>query len=273
MITLNLPTRAEERANANSSRGISLRQLISGWIGLSLIAALAWSLLITPERAMPNGPGTMGISFPSFILVWVIMMTAMMFPSVAPMALMWIRTLSTRLRFQDRAIGITLFLSGYLFAWTTFGAVVYVALIGTGRLANDSPVVARWVGVGIFALAGVYQLTPLKRACLSHCRSPLGSLFHYASYKGRTRDLRVGIHHGIYCVGCCWGLMIVLIAVGSMNIPTMIALTGVIFIEKVWRYGEIVSRVVGVALLIMAALVPFVPSLLPGLIVTRMTGM
>jgi predicted metal-binding membrane protein len=141
---------------------------------------------------------------------------------------------------------------------------VYVVLLGAGRLAEGAPDAARWAGAAIFALAGVYQLTPLKGACLSHCRTPVGSLFHYASYKGPGRDLRVGIHHGLYCVGCCWGLMIVLVAVGAMNAPVMVSLAGVILIEKVWRHGPAFSQSVGVFLLVAAALVPFIPSLLPG---------
>ena len=73
-----------------------------------------------------------------------------------------------------------------------------------------------------FAAAGLYQLTPLKDLCLSHCRSPLGLLLHYGSYRGKARDLRVGVHHGGYCLGCCWALMVILIAVGVMNIAAMV---------------------------------------------------
>jgi predicted metal-binding membrane protein len=177
----------------------------------------------------------------------------------------WIRSVTARPRTQERVVGTASFLAGYLVAWTTFGAGVYVVLSGAGRLADDAPNAARWAGSGIFAVAAVYQLTPLKGACLRHCRSPVGSLFHYASYRGPGRDFRVGAHHGLYCVGCCWGLMIVLVAVGAMNVPAMVALAGVIFIEKVWRHGRAFSRAVGVSLLAVAALVPFVPSLLPGL--------
>ena len=201
------------------------------------------------------------------------MMAAMMFPSVAPMALLWIRSVSTRTRIRDRLAGVALFLSGYLFAWMVFGAAVYIALVGTGRLAKDAPAVSRWVSIATFAAAGIYQLTPLKRACLRHCRSPFGSFFHYANYRGPARDFRVGTHHGFYCVGCCWGLMIVLIAVGAMNLPMMITLAVVIFLEKIWRYGLVVSRLVGLAFLLVAALMSFIPALLPGLIVNQMIKM
>jgi predicted metal-binding membrane protein len=222
---------------------------------------------------MGVGPGTMGMSLAAFLFLWVVMMAAMMFPSVAPMALVWIRSLAARPRTQERVAGITSFLAGYLCAWATFGAAVYLVLLGAGRLADDAPVAARWVGSAIFAVAAVYQLSPLKGACLRHCRTPVGSLFHYASYRGPARELRVGMHHGLYCVGCCWGLMIVLVAVGAMNVLAMITLAGVILIEKVWRHGRAFSRAIGVSLLVVAALVPFVPALLPGLTPAPMSPM
>ena len=96
--------------------------------------------------------------------------------------------------------------------------------------------------------------------------TPIGAFVHYAGFSGRTRDLRVGLHHGLYCVGCCWGLMIVLIAVGAMNLPVMVSLTGVILTEKLWRHGPRFSKCVGVLLLTGAVLAPLIPALLlPGL--------
>jgi predicted metal-binding membrane protein len=265
--------KAETGVDAAPPLGTSLRQLLPGWIGLCLIAAIAWAVTISRAGTMGVGPGTMGMSLGAFLILWVVMMAAMMFPSVAPMALVWIRSVAARPTTHDRVAGIASFLTGYLCAWATFGAAVYVVLLGAGRLAVDAPGTARWVGAAIFAVAAVYQLTPLKGACLRHCRTPVGSLFHYASFKGPARDLRVGIHHGLYCIGCCWGLMIVLVAVGAMNLPAMVALAGVILIEKVWRHGQAFSRAVGVSLLVAAALAPFVPSLLPGLIATPMAPM
>ena len=257
--------RAETDVEAPPSLGVSFSELLPWWIGLCLIAALAWVATITWAGPMGVGPGTMGLSLAAFLFVWVVMMAAMMFPSVAPMAVVWIRSVAARPTTQERVFGVASFLAGYLLAWATFGVAVYVVLLGAGRLAAGAPDAALWAGAAIFAVAGVYQLTPLKDACLRHCRTPVGSLFHYASYRGPGRDLRVGMHHGLYCVGCCWGLMIVLVAVGAMNVPAMVALAGVILIEKVWRHGPAFSRAVGVSLLVLAALAPFIPSLLPGL--------
>ena len=148
-----------------------------------MTAALAWVATIAWAATMGAGPGTMGMSLAPFLLVWVLMMAAMMFPSVAPMALVWVRWVAARPRTQERVAGIVFFLAGYLCAWASFGAAVYVVLVGAGKLAHDAPDAARWTGAAIFAVAALYQLTPLKSACLRHCRSPVGSLFHYASYR------------------------------------------------------------------------------------------
>ena len=222
---------------------------------------------------MGIGPGTMGLTLLAFLVLWVVMMAAMMFPSVAPMVVVWVRSVSVRATAWQRVNGVVQFLAGYLIVWAAFGLLAYVALVGAGRLVETSPTAAEWSGVAIFAIAGIYQLTPLKEVCLRHCRSPVGSLFHYASFRGPARDLRVGMHHGVYCVGCCWGLMIVLIAVGAMNIGVMAALAVVILVEKVWKYGRSFSKAVGGGLLLAAILVPWLPWLLPGLHMTNMTAM
>ena len=214
---------------------------------------------------MGAGLGTMGLSLAGFLVIWVVMMAAMMFPSVAPMAAAWIRTMSVRTSRGARVMGVTSFLGGYLLAWSAFGTLVYVVLRLADRFAGEAPTAARGTGAAVFAVAGIYQLTPLKSVCLRHCRSPLGSVVHYASYSGPMRDLRVGIHHGLYCVGCCWGLMILLVAVGAMNIPAMVALAGVIFLEKVWRHGAGFAIAVGVVLLAVAAFTVFSTALVPGL--------
>ncbi len=229
------------------------------------LAILAWAVTIAQAHGMEIGPGTMGIALPLFLAMWVAMMTAMMFPSVAPIAILWSRTIVARSTGRKRAIRIAEFVGGYLLAWSGYGLVAFLALLGTQRLVETSPEGAKWLGVGIFALAGLYQLTPLKDACLRHCRSPITAFLHYAGFRGAARDLRVGAHHGLYCVGCCWGLMIVLVAVGVMNVAAMAVLAAVIFLEKLWRRGPVLVRLVGVAFLAIAVLAPFYPDLLPGL--------
>ncbi len=245
--------------------GVPPKQLAPAWIALVILAALAWVVTIDQANGMGAGPGTMGLELPAFILLWIAMMAAMMFPSVAPVAILWARTIQARSTGALRAWRIGTFVAGYLVAWAGFGVVAFVALLGSQRLVETAPEVAKWLAVGIFLTAGAYQLTPLKRACLRHCRSPMTSILHYASLKGSARDFRVGVHHGLYCVGCCWGLMVVLVAVGVMNLAAMALLAVVIFLEKIWRRGDMLARVVGVGFIAFALVIPFAPRLAPGL--------
>ena len=112
---------------------------------------------------------------------------------------------------------------------------------------------------------GVYQLTPLKDRCLTKCRSPLAGAFRYASYRGRTRDLRVGAGHGRHCLGCCWAVMGLMLTFGLMNVTAMVVLTAVCAIEKVWSRGTQFARLVGVAALGLAVLVAINPAFAPWL--------
>jgi len=112
-----------------------------------------------------------------------------------------------------------------------------------------------------------------KDWCLRRCRSPIGALVYYLGFKGRSRDVRVGLHHGATCAGCCWSLMIVLIAVGVMNVAVMAALAVVILVEKLWRYGKPFGQAVGVVLVAAGVLAIWFPWLLPGLHVAAMPAM
>lgn len=244
---------------------IPAKQLAPAWTALVVLAALAWVVTIDQAHGMGVGPGTMGLALPAFIALWVAMMIAMMFPSVGPVAILWARTIRAHSTGATRAWRITTFVSGYLVAWAAFGVGAFLALLGSQRLVETSPEVARWLAVAIFLSAGAYQLTPLKRACLRHCRSPMTSILHYASLKGSARDFRVGVYHGVYCVGCCWGLMVVLIAVGVMNLAAMAVLSVVIFLEKIWGRGDALSKVVGIGFIAFALAIPFAPGLAPGL--------
>jgi predicted metal-binding membrane protein len=258
---------------ARPASALPFRQLAPAWGALVLLAVLAWVVTVAQARDMGIGLGTMGLALPAFLVMWVAMMAAMMFPSVAPVAIMWSRSIVARSTGAARTRRIARFVGGYLIAWTAFGIVAFGALLLTQWFVDAAPGAATWLGVGIFAAAGLYQLTPAKDACLRHCRSPMTAFLHYASFQGRWRDLRVGLHHGVYCVGCCWGLMGVLVAVGVMNIAAMALLAAVIFLEKLWSRGELLSKGVGVAFLLIAVLAPFVPALLPALQTTSGMGM
>jgi predicted metal-binding membrane protein len=265
------PTDEVTLAGRGSAHGLQLRQAALAWGVFVVLAALAWVVTIRQASGMGIEAGTMGMALPSFLIVWVLMMAAMMFPSVAPVSIRWVRAI-TRRAGPGRPLRMGLFVTGYLFAWAAFGLLAFFALAATERVVGGPPGAGRWLGAGVFAFAGLYQLTPLKNACLRHCRSPLMQLLQYSGWKGRARDLKVGLHHGAYCVGCCWGLMVVLLAVGVMNVAAMAGLAAVIFLEKLWRHGKLLSVLVGIVFLATAALVAFHPSLLPALHPSDLSG-
>jgi predicted metal-binding membrane protein len=241
------------------------RELALAWSLVVLIAVPAWVLTVAQARDMGVEPGTMGLALPLFLLLWVTMMAAMMLPSMAPVALTWVRGIGRRSSGWSRAGRTVEFLGGYLLVWTAFGLLAYAALNLTGDLVSDHPAVGRWIGSIAFLVAGLYQLGPLKNVCLRHCRDPMGQLVRYSGFRQPVRDLRVGLHHGAYCVGCCAGLMVVLIPLGVMNVAAMAGLAIVIFVEKLWSRGPLLAGVVGVVFLVLAVLAPFQDWLLPGL--------
>ncbi|MGN6175918.1 MAG: DUF2182 domain-containing protein [Streptosporangiaceae bacterium] len=249
------------------------RQLAVPWIAVAALAGVAWVVTILLARSMGNGPGTMGLALLPFLGLWLVMMSAMMLPSVAPVAVLWTRLISGASAGFGRVTRVSMFLGGYLLVWAAFGAVAFAALAGADRLLTASPTAAKWLGVAIFITAGIYQLTPWKDWCLRHCRSPIGALMYYLGFKGRSRAARVGLHHGATCAGCCWGLMILLVAVGVMNVAVMAALAVVIFVEKLWRYGKPFAQAVGVVLVAIGVLAIWFPWLLPGLHASGMPPM
>jgi predicted metal-binding membrane protein len=259
------PHRHSSPAAAQSGNLLPARELALAWILIALLAVLAWLITVQQARAMGTEPGTMGVALPLFLLLWVVMMAAMMLPSVAPVAITWARAIGRESARATRAGRMAQFVGGYLLVWAAFGLLSYAALALTGRLVNDHPQVGRWIGAAAFLLAGLYQLGPLKSVCLRHCRSPMAHLLRYAQFRPWARDLRVGADHGVYCVACCLALMIVFIPLGVMNIAVMAALAAVIFLEKLWRHGPWLARIVGLAFLVLGVLAPFHDWLLPGL--------
>ncbi|MFE8991389.1 DUF2182 domain-containing protein [Streptomyces collinus] len=241
------------------------RELAVAWSLVVLIAVPAWVLTVAQARDMGVEPGTMGLAPPLFLLLWVTMTAAMMLPSMAPVALTWVRGIGRRTSGWSRAGRTLEFLGGYLLVWTAFGLLAYAALNLTGDVVSDHPAVGRWIGSVAFLVAGLYQLGPLKNVCLRHCRDPMGQLVRYSGFRQPVRDLRVGLHHGAYCVGCCAGLMVVLVPLGVMNVAAMAGLAIVIFVEKLWSRGPLLAGVVGVVFLVLAVLAPFQDWLLPGL--------
>ncbi|MCF3133835.1 DUF2182 domain-containing protein [Streptomyces olivochromogenes] len=241
----------------------------AGPAGLLLVAAAAaWVWLVTRRGSMPGMPGTMGLALPAFLAVWTLMIAAMMLPATAPVAALYARTITVH-----RAPRMVAFTVAYLLVWAAAGLPAYALASGLGRAAGLPSVAGTAVAAAIFALNGVYQLTPLKDRCLARCRSPIGMMLRYGSYPGPSRDLRAGAHHGSFCLGCCWSLMVLLAAFGVMNLWAMVVLTGVITAEKLAPAGHLVARVVGIVSIALAVAVFWVPELAPGLTGGGMAGM
>lgn len=241
----------------------------AGPAGLLLVAAAAaWLWLVTRWGDMQAMPGTMGLGLPAFLAVWTLMMAAMMLPATAFVAALYARTITTH-----RASRMVVFTVGYLLVWAAAGVPGYGLAVGLGRAASLPAGAGTVVAAAVFAVNGVYQLTPLKDRCLARCRSPIGLMLRYASYRGPSRDLRAGAHHGAFCLGCCWSLMVLLAVFGVMNLWAMVALATVITAEKLAPVGRLVARAVGVASIALAVAVFWIPALAPGLTGADMTGM
>lgn len=214
-------------------------------IGCSLLAwagTVRWGMQMgsMPLRARPMGAAL-------FLVMWGVMQAAMMFPSVVFMATAYAAI--SRRRAGPHRLRTGGFLLGYLGIWILTGALAYPLWVVLHGAVGGSAEAARGIGAAIFVVAGLYQLTPLKYRCLSHCRSPVSFFIRHPVGRSPADGLRLGLHHGAYCVACCWALMIVLFAVGWMNLAWMGLLTLAIFLEKTHRLGQRIGRLNGIVLI------------------------
>ena len=209
-------------------------------LGWGYMAYMAWAMhnMDIVDMWMPPRAGTrawLPYDFYMLFMMWTLMMIAMMTPSVLPMVSMYV-TVKKSKKTRGQAYAPTfIFLLGYLLAWTLFSVVISIAQypLHTSGLLNPMMDSRSYLLSGaILLLAGVYQWTPWKDACLEQCRSPL----HYLMTRwreGYVGAMRMGLHHGIYCIGCCWALMVVMFAVGVMNVLWMIAIAFFVLAEKI----------------------------------------
>ncbi|HEV3319347.1 MAG TPA: DUF2182 domain-containing protein [Solirubrobacteraceae bacterium] len=233
------------------------------------LAALAW--LLTHERmlGMDAGPGTDPGSLGFYVVSWVVMMSAMMFPSIVPMVLAF-GFVQRRRRDRgsvDRAVSSWVFVGGYLLAWTAFGLLAYGLYVGVRSLSIAELSWHRggpYLAGGVLLAAAIYQLTPMKAACLRRCRGPLDFvLTHWR--EGPAGALRMGIAHGAWCVGCCWGLMAALFALGVMSLTWMVAIAGLITVEKLLPRKDVANRLIAITLVVLGFGVALAPRHVPGL--------
>jgi predicted metal-binding membrane protein len=247
---------------ARSERGAAVgalrsRQLLSP---LLLAAATTWIAVVAIWHHMGAMPGTMGLGVAAFVGLWTLMMAAMMLPSVVPFASFYTRTFGDR-----RERRLVAFAAGYLLVWAAVGLPVFGLAWIADRLVTAHPGAATALAALIFLVCGLYQLTPLKDRCLAHCHSPLAFTLKHSAHRGRGRDLRAGASHGGFCVGCCWAIMLLLVAFGLMNVLAMLIVAAVVLVEKTWRWGGGVARAFGVASIVLALVVIVHPAIAPGL--------
>ncbi|HVE02687.1 MAG TPA: DUF2182 domain-containing protein [Rhizomicrobium sp.] len=192
-----------------------------------------------------------------FVAIWTVMMAAMMLPAAAPMIMIFASAQARR--GQAALVPTWIFTGGYLLVWLAAGVIVYVTVEVVTDTASHLGAIERgaWAPLAlgiILIMAGVYQFTPIKRVCLRHCRSPFAFVaMHWRD--GRLGAVQMGVLHGIFCLGCCWALFAVLVAAGAMSLAWMLALTLVVFAEKVLPLAQITSYAIGVALVILGVAV------------------
>jgi predicted metal-binding membrane protein len=277
------------KADPDAAAGVRWRRPTSllGLAPLSLLVSLvvltgaAWALTLyhTLSMSMPmgivvrggmvaEGMGGMAMAGMSaagwsvggavvFVAVWTVMMAAMMLPAAAPMIVIFASAQARRARAS--AVPTWIFVAGYILVWLAAGLLVYVLVqigseIVTGLTSADR---ASWGPVALgttLVAAGLYQFTPIKRVCLTHCRSPFAFVAQHWR-DGRAGALQMGLRHGGYCLGCCWALFAVMVAAGVMSLAWMLLLTLVVFVEKVLPQGRRASPMIGVALIVLGLMV------------------
>jgi predicted metal-binding membrane protein len=286
--TASSETNAGSAPNASAVERLLKRDRAIAIVGVAALAALAWLYILTGAglgmsawemttlAAFPHlqavqmaphmpgmdmsgmsmapiswGPGTWAL----MVAMWWVMMIAMMAPSAAPTILLYANVHREALaqgRLQERSTPTGAFAAGYLSVWLAFAlaatalhwALEQAGLVSATMMGSQS----RWLSSAVLIAAGVYQLTPLKRACLSHCRAPASFLARH--WRPRASGaFRLGVLHGAYCVGCCWMLMALLFVGGVMNLVWIAALAVLVLIEKILRAGRWVAPGAGVALI------------------------
>lgn len=237
---------------------------------LLVFAVAGWALVVWQAAVMDRSDAmgldlTMGMAAPLFLSMWVAMMIGMMFPASAPMILAFDRSQARKRDAGGAHTPTWLFVAPYVAVWTAFGAVGYGLAALADSLANDSmwamDNLSRIAG-GLLVMAGVYQLTPLKQVCLSRCRSPISFMLSYWR-EGRWGAVNMGLRHGLFCLGCCWVLFLVLLPLGVMNVGAMLVVAALVFAEKALPKGDTVARVAAAVLVSYGLFALAVPDALP----------
>ena len=258
-------TATEERAptTAGLAPALTAARARLGLIALLLgLAAMSWWWTSDRMSGMDDGPWTGLGTLGWFVGVWVVMMAAMMFPSVAPTVALY-----SRMTRRRSALSPLLFTGGYLLVWAGAGVSAFALAAAGAELAGDVLAwdrAGRWIAGVTLIAAAVYELTPLKDVCLGKCRSPLGFLL--GSWRdGRLGAVRMGAGHGAWCVGCCWALMASLFALGVMSLGWMAGIAVLIATEKTLPWRRLATYGTAATLLCLGVLMLASPEAIPGL--------
>ncbi len=239
--------------------------------GLAGVTGLAWAYLFITAAEMggPMDAGAMaaamqikpwtGLDFLLMFLMWAVMMVAMMLPSAAPMILLF-AAVCRKQAAQGRTFApVGVFVAGYLAVWSAFSLGATLLQWGLEQAALLSPMMvgtSPLLGGGLLVVAGLYQWSPLKQACLRHCRSPIHFIVHHRR-EGPGGAFVMGLEHGAFCVGCCWLLMGLLLVGGVMNLLWVAAIAVFVLLEKVLPFGARGGRVTGTLLVLAGSFVLF----------------
>jgi predicted metal-binding membrane protein len=243
---------------------------------LVLLAIAAWAITGVRMEGMNEGPGTDLGTLGFYLTSWVVMMAAMMFPSVAPLVDVYAGLQrGRRAKSMSAPAGATSALvTGYLVTWTAAGLAAFGLFVAGRALVGHQlawEAGGRWLAAGVLLGAAAYEFTPLKYACLTRCRGPLS--FIIESWRdGRVGALRMGIEHGAWCVGCCWALMAALFALGVMSIAWMVVVALLIAVEKLLPWRRAATGAVAGVLVVLAIGVAAAPDRVPALIVPSHGG-
>lgn len=230
---------------------------------LLIVAALAWVDVLRSASGMDDMAG-MGMAFAPtlseavpFVIAWTVMMAAMMLPSASPMIALYAATQRNSPSAALKIAAVTQFALVYLALWAATGIPVYVVMVVLGALGR----LALAYGVAaVLIVAGVFQFSALKLTCLRNCRSPLGFLLGHwrAGWRGA---LAMGWAHAVYCLGCCWAMMLVLVVAGSMGLPWVLLIAALVTAEKLLPYGERLAWAIGAALVLLGVAVAVRPDI------------
>ncbi len=253
-------TSAPDR-RAGTTRALTAARAHLGLVALLFaLAAVGWWSTADRMQGMDDGPWTALGTLGWFVGVWLVMMAAMMFPSLAPTATLYARMTTDRL-------APLLFTAGYLVVWGAAGVLAFAVARGGSAIAGDVLAwdrAGQWVAGATLLVAAAYELTPLKNVCLAKCRSPLGFLLG-AWRDGRGGALQMGVRHGAWCVGCCWALMASLFALGIMSLVWMAFVAALIATEKLLPWRRVATYGTAGILLALGVLLLAAPDAVPAL--------